>query len=60
MEEISIKRLKPGHDGLLNFTIGCESPSTQVLFQWSKEMKITLCQVRAVGKMVQYLPIVAP
>jgi hypothetical protein len=45
---------------LLNFTFGCESPSTQVLLQWSKEMKITRCQVRAVGRMVQYLPVVAP
>jgi hypothetical protein len=27
-EEISVKRLKPGHVGLLNFTVGCESPST--------------------------------
>jgi hypothetical protein len=32
-EEISVKRLTPGHDGLLNFTVGCESPSTQVLRQ---------------------------
>jgi hypothetical protein len=60
IEEISVKRLKPGHDGLLNFTVGCESPSTQVPVQLSKEMKITRYQVRAVGRMVQYLPIVAP
>jgi hypothetical protein len=59
MEEISVKRLKPGHDGLLNFTVSCESPFTQVLLQSSKEMKITQCQVRAVGRMVQYLPILA-
>jgi hypothetical protein len=55
-----VRGLKPGHDGLLNFTVGCESPFTQVLLRWSKEMKITRCQVRAVGMMVQYLPIVAP
>jgi hypothetical protein len=55
-EEISVKRLMPGHDGLLNFTVGCESPSTQVLLQLSKEMKIIRCQVRAVGRMVQCLP----
>jgi hypothetical protein len=45
----------PGYDGMLYFTVGCESPSTQMLLQWSKEVKITRCQVRAVGRMVQYL-----
>jgi hypothetical protein len=34
---------------LLNFTVGCESPSTQVPLQWSKEIKITLRQFREVG-----------
>jgi hypothetical protein len=41
IEEISVKGLKPVHDGLLNFIVSCKSPSTQVLLQWSKEMKIT-------------------
>jgi hypothetical protein len=59
-EEIGVKRLKPGHDGLLNLTVSCKLPSTRVLLQWSKEMKITRCHVRAVGRMVQYLPIAAP
>jgi hypothetical protein len=58
IEEISVKRLKPGHDSLLNFTVSCKSPSTQVLLQWSKEMEIIWCQVMALMRIVRYLPIV--
>ncbi|KAJ4435941.1 hypothetical protein ANN_18563 [Periplaneta americana] len=60
IEEICVKSLKPRHDGLPNGHIGVESITTQMLFQRSEEMEITMYQVGTVGRMVQYLPLESP
>ncbi|KAJ4445737.1 hypothetical protein ANN_12422 [Periplaneta americana] len=60
IEEICFKYLKLRHDGLLNDHTGVESLTIQVILQRSEEMELTMFQVEAVGRMIQYLPPKAP
>ncbi|GBM22224.1 hypothetical protein AVEN_273414-1 [Araneus ventricosus] len=51
--ELSIKVVEPRQDGLLRFGIDSEMLTSQVLLQRSKEMKVTWCEVRVVGRVFQ-------
>ncbi|GBL72479.1 hypothetical protein AVEN_115394-1 [Araneus ventricosus] len=53
IEEIRVQIAEPLNDGFLNFGIGFE---IQVLYQRSEDMKITWCEIRAVGMLFQNIP----
>ncbi|GBN01099.1 hypothetical protein AVEN_198810-1 [Araneus ventricosus] len=48
IEEISVHVTEPLNDGFLNFVVGSEMATCQLLLQQSEEMKITWCDSRAV------------
>ncbi|GBO22242.1 hypothetical protein AVEN_121008-1 [Araneus ventricosus] len=48
VEEIRVQVAEPFNDGFLNFGIGFEMVTCQVPLQWSEEMKIAWCEIRAV------------
>lgn len=56
VEEISVKVVETHHEGLLNFVIGSEMPTSQVLLQRFKEMKITWGKIQAVWWIFLYFP----
>jgi hypothetical protein len=60
IEEISVKHLKPGHDGLLNFTFGCESPSPTGASSMVQRDENHSVPGQGCRKEVQYLPILSP
>ncbi|GBM77601.1 hypothetical protein AVEN_165628-1 [Araneus ventricosus] len=51
IEEIKVQVVEPLNDGFLNFGIGSEMTACQVLLQLSEEMKITWCEIRAIGRL---------
>ncbi|GBN33566.1 hypothetical protein AVEN_218046-1 [Araneus ventricosus] len=55
LNEIRIQVSEPLNDGFLNFGIGFEMATCQVLLQRSEDMKITWCEIRALGKVFQCL-----
>ncbi|GBL96698.1 hypothetical protein AVEN_111839-1 [Araneus ventricosus] len=48
LEGIRVQVAEPLNDYILNFGIGSEMAICQVLLQWSEEIKITWCDIRAV------------
>ncbi|GBM00950.1 hypothetical protein AVEN_151402-1 [Araneus ventricosus] len=50
LKENRVEVAEPLNDGFLNFSIGSEMATFQVLLQGSKEMKITWCEIRVVGR----------
>ncbi|GBN19574.1 hypothetical protein AVEN_35373-1 [Araneus ventricosus] len=48
VEEIRVRVEEPLNDVFLNFGIGLEMATCQVPLQWSEEMKIAWCEIRAV------------
>ncbi|GBM69220.1 hypothetical protein AVEN_210441-1 [Araneus ventricosus] len=55
IEKIRVQVAEPLNDGFLNFGIGSEVATCRVLFQRSEDMKITWCEIRAVGRVFQCL-----
>ncbi|GBN98560.1 hypothetical protein AVEN_6307-1 [Araneus ventricosus] len=55
MEEIKVQAAEPFNDGFLDFAIGSEIATCEVLLQYSEEMEITLCEIQAVGRAFQCL-----
>ncbi|GBO25631.1 hypothetical protein AVEN_24788-1 [Araneus ventricosus] len=53
IEEIGIKVVQQRQDCLLNFCIGSEISTSQVLLQRSREIKITCSEVWGVGRALQ-------
>ncbi|GBO18378.1 hypothetical protein AVEN_210149-1 [Araneus ventricosus] len=53
IEEIRVLVAESLYDGFLNFGIGSEVATCQVLFQRSEDMKITYYEFRDVGRMFQ-------
>ncbi|GBL79096.1 hypothetical protein AVEN_92352-1 [Araneus ventricosus] len=50
IEEISLQVAEPLNDSFLNFDIGSEIETWQVLLQRSEEIQITRCEIRAVRR----------
>ncbi|GBL83473.1 hypothetical protein AVEN_196332-1 [Araneus ventricosus] len=50
MEKMRVQVAESLNDGFLNFGIGFEMATCEVFLQWSEEMKITWCEIRAVGE----------
>ncbi|GBM68760.1 hypothetical protein AVEN_263579-1 [Araneus ventricosus] len=53
IEEINVKILVPRQDGLLNYGISTEMPTSQMLIQRSQDKETTWCEVQAVGNVFQ-------
>ncbi|GBM50770.1 hypothetical protein AVEN_35666-1 [Araneus ventricosus] len=53
IEEIRLQVTEPPKDGFLNFGIGFEMGTCQVLFKRLEEMKITWCEIWAAERITQ-------
>ncbi|GBO44631.1 hypothetical protein AVEN_105683-1 [Araneus ventricosus] len=53
IEGIGVQVAKPLNDGFLNFGIASDMATCQVLLQRSEEMKITWCEIWALGRVFQ-------
>lgn len=56
VEAIRILVAEPINDGILNFGIGLETLPFQVILQRPEEMGIPSCEIRALDRMLQYVP----
>ncbi|GBO25829.1 hypothetical protein AVEN_266167-1 [Araneus ventricosus] len=55
IEETRVQIVETLNDGFLNFGVGSEMATYQVLLKWSEDMKITRCEIRAIGRLFQCL-----